>query len=980
MENSPPLAAAVPPTDAQYSKKFHLWLDEPLEWQLKVRRLRITGWCVARSGPPLTAIRARLGGKIFNGRFDRERADAAEYLAQYHGKPDAPRFCGFTVDVEVPFGRKRLELQATADGQTWQKAFACSVTGPLVISEAERRVWREIEERETRGRFLYSLSRPHDWTAPARRLHIVGWCIDQAGDWIHGIRATVGKRDFVATFPIERADVAAAYPGNQTALRSGFAVTVELPPGACEVGLDARDATGRWRPILTHAAVGSSTAGTSDEELSVDELAAIADARRSRFEYWFDRPADWSAKARHLHISGWCLPVWGDDIAEIRGRIGSKSFRANYGIVRPDVAATYGSGPAALRSGFSMDVIVPRGTSTLVLECRSKGGDVEPFFSTAIRGPLLLSGSSDDEEPVGNYRYWIREYDTVSRSDAERIRREVAALERKPSISVLLPAYNSNARWLRRAIDSVRAQFYENWELCAVDDASTDPQVWKILQDYARRDARIKVQRRDANGHISATSNDALAIATGDFIALLDHDDELAPTALYLVARAMNEHPGARLFYSDEDKLDKQGRRTDPYFKPDWNPDLFLAQNYTSHLSVYDAALVRQVGGFRLGFEGSQDYDLTLRCIEQLAPAQIHHIPHVLYHWRIADESTATFAAAKPYAFEAAIRAVQEHLDRRGAHAEVVAHYANYQRVIYPPPADEPLVSIIIPTRDRGTLLRQCIESITAKTEYRNFELIVVDNESRESQTLEYLRALAESGSASVLRTEGEFNFSRLNNRGVAQAGGEFIALLNNDLEVMSGDWLGEMLSHAARRDVGAVGARLWYPDGTMQHGGVILGVGGVATHAHVGLRREHGYFARAHLTQNFSAVTGACLLTRRETYQQLGGLDETNLAVAFNDVDFCLRIAEAGLRVVWTPHAELRHHESASRGLEDTGAKQRRFLAEVAFMREKWGHVLEADPFYNPNLSIESQKQFKLAFPPRVSKPWRQNPAGTRA
>ncbi|MBA2271611.1 MAG: glycosyltransferase, partial [Chthoniobacterales bacterium] len=368
--------------------------------------------------------------------------------------------------------------------------------------------------------------------------------------------------------------------------------------------------------------------------------------------------------------------------------------------------------------------------------------------------------------------------------------------------------------------------------------------------------------------------------------------------------------------------------------------------------------------------EGSQDYDLTLRCVEQIAPAQIRHIPHVLYHWRIAEQSTATFAAAKPYAHEAAIRAMQEHVDRRRIVARVVPHYANYLRVIYSPPPDQPLVSIIIPTRDRGSLLRQCIESICGRTEYANYELIIVDNESAEQQTLDYLDTMRTHERVTVLRVDGEFNFSRLNNLGVARARGSFVALLNNDLEVMNGGWLGEMISHAARPEIGAVGARLWYPDGKMQHGGVILGVGGVATHAHHGIQKEHGYFARAHLTQNFSAVTGACMLLRKDVYLQLGGLDETNLAVAFNDVDFCLRLRDAGFWVVWTPHAEFAHHESASRGLEDTRTKQRRFLAEVDYMQKKWGHVLEADPFYNPNLSIESNREFKLAFPPRVEKP----------
>lgn len=983
------------PADAERSKKFDFWFDEPLDWRRSVRRLRLSGWCVAKSGPPLTALRVQIGRTVVERVFDRDRPDVALHLQ----RPDVPQFCGFALDVEVPLGRHRLELQATAADGDWQKVFACTVEGPRIVTEEERLLWRELADGNGQSRYAYYFDRPADWTKPVSRVHIAGWCVDRSGAWIHAIRAVVSGREVPGVLGVERPDVAAAFPENTAALRSGFGITTDVPAGRSPVSLEVKGVDGRWTCIATRELVGSES-DAPDDTLTADQIAWLEAAARPRIQCWFDRPSTWSAKVRHLHISGWCVAAWGEELVELRARIGSEVFRANYGIIRPDVAAAFDTGSAALRSGFSLDAVVPRGSSTLVLEARSKGGVWEQFFSVPVRGPLFSSGWSDEEEAVGNYRGWIREYDQVTKEDAERIRLDVAALARKPTFSVLLPTYNSDPRWLRRALDSVRTQFYPHWELCAVDDASTEPHAWKILQEYARRDARIKIKRREQNGHIAATSNDALALATGEFVALLDHDDELAATALYLVARAIDEHPSARLFYSDEDKLDKQGRRTDPYFKSDWNPDLFHTQNYVSHLSVYDAALVRSVGGFRVGFEGSQDYDLTLRCIEQLEPGQIHHIPHVLYHWRIADESTATFAAAKPYAFEAAIRAVQEHVDRRGIAARVVPHYANYQRVIYDPPGDQPLVSIIIPTRDRAALLRQCIESIVAQTDYRKFELIIVDNESREPGTLDYLNTLgaatATPGSTgchpvvvgslpatprtTVLRVAGDFNFSKLNNLGVAHARGEFVALLNNDLEVMNGGWLTEMVSHAARPEIGAVGARLWYPDGTMQHGGVILGVGGVATHAHVGLRREHGYFARAHLTQNFSAVTGACLVTRREVYQQLGGLDEANLAVAFNDVDFCLRIAEAGLRVVWTPHAELRHHESASRGLEDTGTKQRRFLAEVAFMQRKWGHILEADPFYNPNLSIESNKQFKLAFPPRVGKPWRQNPAGTRA
>jgi GT2 family glycosyltransferase len=476
--------------------------------------------------------------------------------------------------------------------------------------------------------------------------------------------------------------------------------------------------------------------------------------------------------------------------------------------------------------------------------------------------------------------------------------------------------------------------------------------------------------RRTENGHISAASNDALRLATGDFVALLDHDDELASTALYFVALALNKNPDLQLVYSDEDKLDEQNRRFEPYFKSDWNPELFLAQNFISHLGVYRTDLVRRVGGFRVGFEGSQDYDLTLRCIEEIQPKQIEHLPWVLYHWRAGHQSTAASTAAKPYAQEAARRAVQEHLDRRGIAATVVPSLGVYLQAKYAHPRERPTVSIVITTRDQLSSLQKCLDGIFHKTAYQTYEVIVIDNDSSDHDTVEFLAGLRKRDGVRVERIEGGFNYSRLNNRGVELSRGSLIALLNNDVEVINDHWLSEMVSRVVQPDVGMVGARLWYPNGTIQHGGVILGADGIAAHAHVDLHRgEPGYFARAHLAQDVSGVTAACALVKREAYLQVGGFDE-NLAVTFNDVDFCLRLREAGYRILWTPYAELIHHESASRGFDNSAPKQVRFLAEVAYMKSKWGDILQRDPFYNPNLSLD-ENLFSLAFPPRTTKPW---------
>ena len=438
------------------------------------------------------------------------------------------------------------------------------------------------------------------------------------------------------------------------------------------------------------------------------------------------------------------------------------------------------------------------------------------------------------------------------------------------------------------------------------------------------------------------------------------------------MALALNKNPDLQLLYSDEDKLDAQDRRFEPYFKSDWNPELFLAQNFVSHLNVFRTELIRKVGGFRIGFEGSQDYDLALRCIEQIGPEDIEHLPWVLYHWRAGDQSTASNATAKPYAQEAARRAVEEHLKRAGILGTVVPSHGVYLQTKYALPNERPMVSIIIPTRDQASSLKKCVYSIFEKTDYPAYELIVIDNGSYDSEALEFLAELKKRGGVRVERIDDAFNYSRLNNRGVELARGSLVALLNNDVEVLHADWLSEMVSRAIQPKVAMVGARLWYPNGTIQHGGVILGAGGIAGHAHAGLRRdEPGYFARAHLAQDVSAVTTACALVKRDVYLQVGGFDE-NLSVTFNDVDLCLRLREARYRILWTPYAELIHHESASRGFDNSAPKQVRFLAEVDYMKSKWGDILQRDPFYNPNLSLD-ENLFTLAFPPRTTKPWQR-------
>lgn len=587
---------------------------------------------------------------------------------------------------------------------------------------------------------------------------------------------------------------------------------------------------------------------------------------------------------------------------------------------------------------------------------------VEIYRQSGVGG--LKRSTSDALGVKQDYAEWVRRYDTLDAETRAGLRTRVDAMPNKPVISIVMPTYNPNPVWLEKAIESVQSQIYPFWELCIADDASPDPRCREILNRFAARDERIKVAFRDRNGHISAASNSALDLATGQWVALMDHDDVLPEHALFWVADTINVHPEARLIYSDEDKIDIDGARAGPYFKPDWNQDLFYSQNMFSHLGVFQAALLRESGGFRTGFEGAQDYDLVLRCLEHVRPDQIRHIPKVLYHWRVHAESTANTKDAKPYAQLAGERALNEHFVRAGIRGHVT-YAGNGYRAHYDLPDPAPLVSLIIPTRNAMQLVRQCVDSIEARTTYPNYEFILVDNGSDDPESLAYFETLKQRPNFRVIRDDSEFNYSKLNNLAVAAAGGDIVGLINNDIEVISPDWLSEMVGIACQPGVGAVGARLWYPDRTLQHGGVVLGIGGVAGHAHKRLAMdEGGYFERAALIQSFSVVTAACLIVQKKHYLAVNGLNESELKVAFNDVDFCLRLREAGLRNVWTPYAELFHHESATRGEDINPEKQQRFAGEVRYMMGRWGDTLTHDPAYNPNLTLDHE-DFSLAWPP---------------
>ena len=525
-------------------------------------------------------------------------------------------------------------------------------------------------------------------------------------------------------------------------------------------------------------------------------------------------------------------------------------------------------------------------------------------------------------------------------------------LEYRPLISVLIPVYNAKANYLRECIDSVLNQSYDNFEICIVNDASTSEETINVLKEYADKE-KIKIKNRKKNGHISRATDDALEMAKGEYVALLDNDDVLVEDALYEVVAVLNEDKKLDFVYSDEDKLNLAGERCDPHFKPDWSPDTLLSLNYICHLAVIRAKLMRAVGGEEVGLEGAQDYDLFLKITEKTN--KIYHIPKILYHWRMSEGSTATQLDNKSYAGDKGRIAIENAIKRRKLNAEVKQDEASTYYYVEYGIKKEPLVSVIIPTQDYAKTTEKCLESVFEKTTYKNFEVLLVNNRSEEEETFELFEKYKKKHSNfRVVDADMEFNYSKINNLAVKQAKGEILILLNNDTEIITPDWMKLMVGYAMQPHIGAVGAKLLYPDNTIQHGGVILGLGGVAGHAYIGKgRNELGLYGRLRVPYDYGAVTAACLCVEKKKYVEVHGLEEKSLTVAFNDIDFNMKLNQKGYYNVLLPMVELYHYESKSRGMDTTPAKKERFEREVHFMQKKWGKDLMNDKCYNPNYSL---------------------------
>lgn len=549
-----------------------------------------------------------------------------------------------------------------------------------------------------------------------------------------------------------------------------------------------------------------------------------------------------------------------------------------------------------------------------------------------------------------DYKRYL-EHNHLGAKELAELKEKADDLKYKPKISILTPVHNVERRWLNACINSVLNQVYANWELCLYDDSSSYDETVEALRSWENSDVRIKVAYGEENQHISGASNECLKMATGDYVGLLDHDDELTADALYQVVKEINEAPEVDFFFSDEDKMELNGERTEPYFKPGFNEDLFLSNNYLCHFSVIRKSLVDEVSGFRKGYEGSQDYDLFLRVYEKTD--KIKHIPKVLYHWRKIPGSTAAVYNDKGYANAASLKALHDHLERKGEKGEVENGLWPGSFRIRREVDSKPLVSIIIPFKDQVGLLEKCLDSIWEKTSYPNYELILIDNNSSEKATLRYIKEIDKK--CQLYSFEEDFNFAAINNLGAEKAKGEYLLLLNNDTEITQEDWIEAMLEQASRKEVGAVGAKLLYPDGNVQHAGVIFGLKGFANHAFLGRSdKDNVYYGNANVVRNYVAVSAACLIVSKKKFNEVAGMDQ-QLAVAYNDLDFCLKLREKGYRNVYTPFAKLIHKESKSRGYENNPEKRARLAKEEKYMLKKWGEEVLNDEYFNDNLDPQS-------------------------
>ena len=851
------------------------------------------------------------------------------------------------------------------------------------LSEFQNRI------RDFFPKFVFSLDKPTTWQVCDSNLLIVGWVFNTKRQ-IEAVRARIENQNFSAIYGIERSDIVLAHSNIAGAANSGFTIEVEAPAGRHEVLLEAQDDRGKWHLLAAYPLLVSTIQASLD-------VPVVWEQRQGQilFAGWCCHHDRKIAKLTFLCGDTSVECAYGlrrKDVGEVFPDWVNSSESGFEALVDLPPGEWHVSLQAELETGEILYFQAPKILTVRRYHIWQRSADKFDEFSSfieAIRqraqerkqrlgrivpmpweiakvigqlgkiyqqqkqftapGDLLPPAGFVVPQPIDRYDAWLLVNQWNVRSRDYLISRLKSCRQPLPKISVVMPVYNPQIDFLESAIDSVIAQVYTNWELCIADDCSTDLTVAETLQNWIAKDDRIRIQFRTENGNISAATNSAAALATGDIILFLDNDDELTPDALGEVALYFATHPTTDFLYSDDDKIDTKGRRFAPQFKPQWSPELLLSYMYLGHLCAVRKQIFEQIGGLRIGFEGSQDYDFALRATE--ISRHVAHLPLVLYHWRTAPGSTAISGAAKPASFAAGQKSIQDALNRRKINGNVAQHAwaikENLGIFAQDFPDSGPSVTVIIPTKNQLKLLKACLDSLE-NTTYKNYQIAVIDNESDDPKTLEYLKQLT----CQVLRIKnpgGKFSFAAINNRAVEQVDSEYVLFLNNDTEVINPRWLSQMVGYAQIPDVGAVGARLLYPDGRIQHAGVIHGLHhGLAGHAFKLMdKHNRGYLSQAMVTRNYSAVTAACTITPRQLFLELGGFDEQNFAVAYNDVDYGYRLLARGYRCVYCPDAELLHKEGTSRGFTDNPQ-------EVAAFRRKYAG--KNDSFYSPHLSLEDE------------------------
>lgn len=747
--------------------------------------------------------------------------------------------------------------------------------------------------------------------------------------------------------------------------------------------------------VQCKGAAGSKTV----QSYPIKKLVKIAET----IEYYIETE---NISADQVTVSGWAMGE-GEIHFTVFDAAGEEIDSRQERYYRKDVAAVYEEAEEGYKAGFKLIFKKGKGTGFRVVFSDGKKQDVYRNSYSAVqsgkkkngvtlmqkikayyqrngfKATLLRVKTKLLKQPENDYNQWRKRY-LITEEELEAQRKTV--FENGPKFSIVIPLYKTPEKYLCEMVDSIIAQTYTNWELCLSDGGGKESTLKPLLERYEKQDERIRFHVSEVSLKIADNTNAALEMITGDYIVFADHDDSMPPEALYECAKAIVADRSIDMIYSDEDKVDMAGKTYfEPNFKPDINMDLLRSMNYICHLCVVKKELLHKVGMLRGEFDGAQDYDFILRCVEKAE--HIHHIPKVLYHWRCHLDSTASNPESKLYAFDAGKRALEEHYRRMGIPAKVEhSNYYGMYHTVYEW-EEKPLISVLIPNKDHIEDLKKCIDSLVEKSTYRNFEIVIIENNSTEERTFAYYEELAgrpyaadeviegiigtpaaaqAEEAVSAVRAENDiavrivtwkdaFNYSAINNFGAKHAKGDYFLLLNNDTELISPDTLKEMLGYCMREDVGIVGAKLNYEDDTIQHAGVVIGFGGIAGHTFIGSSRyDLGYQGRIVCAQDYSAVTAACLLTDRASFEAVGGLTE-ELQVAFNDIDYCMKVRALGKLVVYNPYAELYHYESKSRGLEDTPEKVARFNREIAAFQKRWPDILKSgDPYFNPNLSLD--------------------------